>query len=155
MPATLQQQMDLRDARYRPTVDTNAAQALLDLTADEVIALTESSDLIGWNIAVDADGRRELRLLSASVAHYHDTLGSRPLRMSFEQMLGKILLHAKPVLASTEIQRALNCDSGHVINLISAGELQVVPGTDWGRGRGNVASVRRASFTEFLRRRQL
>jgi hypothetical protein len=155
MTTAIQRQMDLRDARYRPAADTNAAMRDLDLTADEVIALTESGDLVGWNIAVDPTGRRELRILSASVAHYHDTLGSRPQRFTFEQMLGRVLLHTKPVIASTEVQRALNCDSGHVINLIEAGELAVVRGTDWGRGRGNVASITRASFVEFLRRRQL
>jgi hypothetical protein len=155
MSSAVQRQMDLRDPRYRPTTDTNAAMALLDLSADEVLALVDSGDLAGFNIAVDANGRRELRILASSIAHYHNTLGSRPVALDFEKVVKAILPHNKPVISGVELQRMLNCDSGHVINLLLARELEAVKGTSWGAGRGNTASVTRASVIEFLRRRLL
>lgn len=157
MTATLQRppvqrQMDLRDPRYRPMAGVNAAMRDLDLTAVEVTALLDGGDLIGWNIAT-GEARREIRVLTDSLAHYQRTLGSRPYPFEEGKVLRLILPHDKPALSGVEIQRAFNCDSGHVINLIEAKLLKIVPGTDWQRGPGGSPSVTRTSVIEFLKRR--
>ncbi|HXE41389.1 MAG TPA: hypothetical protein VN516_00080, partial [Candidatus Baltobacteraceae bacterium] len=63
LPRAIQTKMDLRDARFRPLGDVNAAMRDLDMSAPEVDALLDIQLLLGFNIAVDPDGRRELRVL--------------------------------------------------------------------------------------------
>jgi hypothetical protein len=149
----VQRQMDLRDPRYRPMANVNTAMRDLDLSAEDVGALVESGDLMAFNIALNPQGRKELRILTASIAHYLQTLGSRPFPHTLHSQLSTILPHDKPMLSGVEVQRALNCDSGTVINLVEARALKLVPRTDYGAGRGCTPSITRESFIAFLKAR--
>jgi len=162
----MQGHFDLRDARFRPVImAADVCARLPDVDLDDVETMLANGMLIGFNIAVDAtprrgtqtdpNPRRELRVLVRSVEHYQGTGGMRALILPFSQIFQLMLPHDKPVITSAELQRSMNCDSGHVINLIWAGLLKIVPGTDWSQGRGCTASVQMASYGAFLKARQL
>lgn len=153
MPSSLQLRFDLRDARWRPVLDVNGAQAALDLEAEEVIDKLDLGQLVGFNIALDRNGRRELRILAASIEHYRVTLGSRPFELSWPKIFRLIIPHDKPVIAGTEIDRGLNCDPDHRLNLIRAERFRLAdPRAEvkWRRGPGGAPAVSRDSFERFL-----
>lgn len=155
----LQAAFCLDDERFRPVMKVNGAMWALDRTALEIDALLDLGveGLIGFNVSTSPgeSARRELRILARSIEHYRLTGGMRPLRMTFAEVRRLMLPHDKPVISGVELQRSLNCDSGHVINLIEAGRLATVPGTTWSQGRGCTASVVTESYVSFLKQRLL
>jgi hypothetical protein len=150
--------MDLRDARFRPLVNANAAMAMLDVDALEVDNLIDLGMLAGFDIST-AQNRKELRVLTRSIEHHKTTIGSRAFITiesgTWEKIFKLLLPHEKPVMSGVELQRSMNCDSGHVLNLIGAKLLIVAKGTDWQRGPGGSPSVLVASYEKFMKGRML
>ena len=161
----IQTRLDLRDPRRRPMIGMNGAMNLLDLDAWEIEPLLERRGekptaygrLIGFNIAVDETGRRELRFLTESLEHFLASLTNPklcPYYPTWPQILKLVLPHDKPVITGVELSAALNCDSQHVLNLLDARLLKLVPGSDpMRRGPNGSPALTRASFEDFLDRR--
>ena len=150
---TFQKWFNLGDPTFRPTVDLNGAMAILDRDALQVDDLLSSGLLIAFNIAVERDARRELRFLCASLDHFKNT--GKAQGLEFATILRFLLPHDKPILTNGEIQRALNCSSEIVIDLVNADELELVPKTTFRRGHGGEAVITAQSFSEFIGERQV
>jgi hypothetical protein len=137
----------------RPMGDLNAAMRDLDLDADRIRALLDEGKLIGFNISTNKSARICLRLLTKSVEHYRQTGGKKPLVLEWPQMFRLVLKHDKLWLRGLEIQRALNCDEGHVASLILAGYFVLMKKSHPGHGGSPI--VTRGSFEAFLKGRLL
>lgn len=160
MTTATQTQLKLRDPRYkRPVMTMSAAKGVLDVSEDEIIAMIEERlALIAFDIATPKAKLRELRILTASVAEhlrdnpdndpcYHTTIcPSEAVRLVLPK-------HDKPFFTGTELQRALNCGSDHIIALVESKALKLVPGTSYQPGPGGSPCITRASFEAFLNSR--
>jgi hypothetical protein len=132
--------------------DLNAAMRDLDLNADQVNALLDEGKLIVFNIAVKETTRKNLRVLTRSIEHYRETDGKSPLLLEWPEIFKLILPHDKHFVRGLEIQRSLNCDQGHVGNLILAGLLGPLNKRPQ-RGPGGSPIVTRENFEKFLKGR--
>jgi hypothetical protein len=110
----------------RPLGCLNAAMRDLDLDAARVCEMIDVGQLIAFNIAVKTSGRPALRILTRSIEHCQASGSKKPLVLVWPEIFRLILPHEKPFLRGLEIQRGLNCDRGHVENLILAGLLGMV-----------------------------
>ena len=165
--APAQLKLPLTNPRYRrPTMTVAAAKGMLDLGEDDIIELIEVQvALIAWDIATPghrgAERRRELRILTQSVAEYQQLNPARCEEYycaitpdaAINLLLSTIdARHSIPrdFITVNEVQRVFNCGSTHVINLIQSKALALVPKTDYQRGPGGSPSIARESFIEFL-----
>jgi len=160
LPPVIQQQLGLRDPKFRPLSDVKTVLRDLgefDIDAEQVRALVEQRVLIGFNIAVDDLGRCELRVLTKSIDFFRATNGRKcheladDPQQNWEKIFRLVVPHKKPIVTGLEIRRGLLCDRGHVENLILAGCLtplkksQPGPGGSW--------TVSRESYEAFLKGR--
>jgi hypothetical protein len=162
-----QRELGLKLERYQlPVMDVSTAKGFLAMTEDQVLAaIEEQLALIAWNIASPKTLRRELRILTQSVSLY---LAKNPERCPeyycadfCPDTAAECLLdfidgrHAspRPWIDGKEIQRAMNCGSTHVINLVESKCLKLMPGSDYQRGPGGSPNIIRASFLQFLKTR--
>lgn len=168
MTTATQTQLKLRDPRYkRPVMSVSAAKGVLDVSEDEIIAMIEERlALIAFDIASPKAKLRELRILTASVAeHLRDNPDCDPC---YHTMIPPgaavdIILRSLPDrtkmgpgsawFTGTELQRALNCGSDHIIALVEAKALKLVPGTSYQPGPGGSPCITRESFEAFLNSR--
>ena len=158
----------LRTPRCRPLANTDCVKWSLDVSAEDIEQLIDLGYLIVFDISVTLESRsplmshrRELRFLTRSIEHYRLTLGMRRLELTWPQMAELILPPEKKSFTGVEIDAALSCDPNHRLNLIRAGELELLPSrrkycrTGWTRGRNRGPTVTRESIEDFLRRRKL
>ena len=162
LPASIQAKLDLGDTQLRPLGDVNTAMRDLNLDSEEVRMLVQLGYLVAFNIACDwrsrkaaSAGRRrgksELRVLTRSIEDYRALESKRVCRYEWPQLFHLIVPDRKWAIEGKEIQRALNCDHGHVKNLIAAKQLVVV---EKGRpGPGGSPTICRASLERFLKSR--
>ena len=127
---------------------------LVDYNEDEILALIFDHWLLGpaWNIASQKATKRELRVLMLCVRHFKTTGKRLKIAGNFAAMI--LPPHTKPFFTGQELQRAFNCKSSHIINLLAEGSLEKMPGTDWRPGRGGSPVIARMSVMEFLKARQ-
>jgi hypothetical protein len=183
MPAQLK--LPIKAPAYvRPLMKITAAQGTLDCSEDEILELLEvQGALIAFDIASPGAKRRDLRILTQSVTEYlqagkspcyHtmlppaeavdivlaslkpelNTLSSVASAAKEDQLPGG-RPQVRPWLTGNEIQRLLQCGSTHLINLVEARLLKLLPGTDYQRGPGGTPKILRASFVQFLQERLL
>ena len=137
----------------------SAAKGVLDVSEDEIIAMIEERlALIAFDIATPKAKLRELRILTASVAeHLRDNPDCDPCYHTTicpDEAVRLVLpKHDKPFFTGTELQRALNCGSDHIIALVESKALKLVPGTSYQPGPGGSPCITRASFEAFLNSR--
>ena len=155
-----QRLLNLNDPRYRrPTMQIGAVKGILDIGEDEVIALIEEGSLVAWNIALPGAERRELRVLTQTVALAQARMVSSGSARSGAQLITEketftlLFPHAKPFVTGTEAQRMLNCGSTHVIRLVNEGCLEQCKGSKYRRGPNGSPAITRESFEGFLRER--
>jgi len=154
LPPVFQAQMDLRDPRLRPLSEVQAVIRDLgefDIDAEHVRQLVEQRLLIGFNIAVAAVGKKEIRVLTKSIEFFRTHQGRKYHDLEWPQIFRQIVRHQKPFVSGLEIRRALICDRGHVENLVSAGQLAALSKSKPGPGGSWVIS--RESFETFLQGR--
>jgi hypothetical protein len=159
-PAT-QLRLPLHDPRYRrPMMPVAAVKGILDITEDQVIELVEVDlALWAWNIANPDASRREVRILTQSVARYQELSGQgitvQDRGFELPQVLGFILGdgNGKPWLTGVEVQRKLNCGSTLVLHLVESRALALLDGTDYRRGPSGSPCITRQSFIRFLETR--
>lgn len=160
LPASIQLQIGLRDPRFRPVSDVKTVLRDLgefEIGAEQVSQLVDQNILIGFNIALDdsPDGRRELRILTCSIEFFRSTNGKKYHELEWPKIFRLICPHDKPLVRGTEISRTLICDGQHVLNLLGAGRLKRVPGTNFQRGPGGTPSITRESYEQWLKGRLL
>jgi hypothetical protein len=158
---TSQLHLPIKDPRYkRPTMCVEAAKGSLDLSEDEIVAMVETGALVAWNIAHPQADRRYLAILSASVAEYQAALKAGTVGDCYHSTICpdeaiNLLLprHDKPFVLGTEVAEIFNCGSTHVMNLIEAKALLILPRSTYRRGPGGSPCISLASFVQFLQNR--
>ena len=154
LPPVIQQQLGLRDPKFRPLSDVKTVLRDLgefDMDADCVRAMVEQQVLIGFNIAVDDLGKLELRILTKSIEFFRATQGKKYHELEWAQIFRQIVPHQKPIVTGLEIRRALICDRGHVENLILGKRLVALKPSQ--PGPGGSPAVSRESYENFLKGR--
>ena len=135
----------------------SAREKIRGLDEDDILAMIEDGQLAwAWNIGLGE--ARYIRIYPACIEHYKKTGGSRPQAVVDLDLVITTLLaqhRGKPWIKSTTLALILNCGSTHIINLIEAKALSIVPGTTWGTGPTGAALVTPASFKQFLIARRL
>jgi hypothetical protein len=118
----------------------------------DVMAMIEESGELSWAWNIGMGRARSVRLLTAGVEHFART--GRPLDWDWRRVLEEIFRGChKPFLTGTEAQRILNCSSTLVMNLVRAGALNLLPGTQWQAGRAGSPLIGCESFVGFLEQR--
>jgi hypothetical protein len=157
MPASIQTRLEIGETRFRPLGDTITAMRDLDMNAEEVRSLVQLGYLIGFDIAcggahgVTRPTKMELRILTRSVEQFRLLRRKRVCEMEWPQIFRLIVPHQKPVVTGLEVQRGLNCDRGHVENLVLAGHLTALKKS--APGPGGTWTICRASYENFLKER--
>ena len=151
----------LSDPRYkRPLAAVETAKGLLDLTEDEIGNLVDDGQLVAFDIRMPEAERRELRILTASIAEFQRDNPDRSEcyvsqicpDVAIKTVLAAVK-HDKPYLTGLEIKRLLNCGRQHVINLIEARALILLPGTTYRPGPNGSPVVGRVTLTAWLTQR--
>ena len=143
--------LPIKDPRYKsPTMTVGTARGILDCGEDEIIERLELGLLTGWDIGTAQIRRREIRILTATVAA-NLAEPTRTVEMLPEEAIRLVLpANGKPWISGLELQRVLACSSTLVIDLVSAGLLRTLARTSWRRGPGGSPVVSRESVVEFL-----
>jgi hypothetical protein len=141
----------------RPLMPISAVMWRLDVQEDQVLELIEEGRLAyAFNIALDRSRARALRILTESVSDYLKGR-VRPADDTPEEFerVARQILPGNPVILGTDLCRALNCGSTHVMNLTARGAFQTVPGTKWGTGPGGSPRLERGSVLTWLKERRV
>ena len=128
--------------------DVNSVMRDLDMSAERVRELLELGTLVGFNISAKKSGCRVLRILTKSVERYRATGKIYQPQMEWPEIFRLILPHEKLFVRGHEIARGLNCDRGHVENLIESGLLTVNKKSQPGPNGSPI--IPRNSFENFL-----
>jgi hypothetical protein len=124
MSAVVQRQFDLGLATGRPMHSVNSAMAILDQDEDAVLNLIELGFLaFAFDIRSPKSSKREPRILTESIRSY---LRGDHLRAvvdksdaALDQALKQLFKHSRPTVRGTEIRRAFNCSSQHILDLVA------------------------------------
>lgn len=154
MPAVAIQRPLISVEQTRALVSLDVVKTeLMDYTEDQILtfvfAMSNGLPMLGpvWNIATEKAKRAERRVLMACVREFK--AGKVPARLTKAQCLEAILPHAKPFLTGMELQRAFNCSSTHIMNLIAEERLATV-NREWHPGRNGSPLITHASVIQFL-----
>lgn len=122
---------------------------------DDVLALVEEGAIeFAWDIGLG--DRRELRFLARSVEFCRATAGKRFLNWEDERALREVLgKWEKPFIPGTRLKLVFNCSSALILDLVTSGNLRVLPGTSWNRGPGNSPQITVESVRLFLKNRRV
>lgn len=156
MLATQQRKMILDDPTL--TVLSTIADARAKLPGhdeDDILALIEEGIILhAWNIALKKTAAREIRILPACIDHYKSTGGARPFPIGGPDPLAPILATDKPFILGARLKLILNCGATHIINLVDAKLLRVLPGTKYQRGPNGSPVIEMKSLLSFMQARQ-
>jgi hypothetical protein len=149
---------------------SDARRALPGHDEDDITLLIEENVLLAWDISLrPGDTARELRILPHTIDRYARA-GSKSFSVTsvisckksgslsnpFSATWPSLLLgrhQDKPFLFATTIRLLLNCGATHVTNLVDAGSLVQLTGTEYRRGPNGAACIERGSFLTFLKGR--
>ena len=161
-PVPTQRKFVLTDQPVLALATVHHARSLLPgHDEDDILALIEDGSLLyAWDIRggdVSSPASREIRILPACIEHYRLTGGHRPFPKSDHQVEADLLfnLGSKTFTTSRRLALVLNCSSTHVINLIEARQLAVLPNTTWGTGPNGAALVTIESVKTFFSSRRI
>jgi hypothetical protein len=141
-----------------PALTIEAARYLLAPVGEwNVFALIEDGRLSHvWNVAV-RQGRRELRILPASVERYLARRAGRTVPPITDRAALDFFLpdgERPPWLPIRHVWHSFNMDDQQALALVRAGELELAPGTVIRSGIPG-ARIATASFCRFLERRRV
>ena len=147
----------------RPVVCMSTACAALALTSAKVSALIEEGGISwAWNLALHRQCRREIRILTQSIAECQR--GERHLTGGDEELPAVLRLifpmlgqgpGAITTLSGMIIADRLGIDQGHAGNLINARLFKMAKGAVCRRGRGGSPQIVLESVLELLRARRI
>jgi hypothetical protein len=132
----------------RPLGNLNAAMRDLDMDADGIRRLIDEGVLIAFDIARQKSKPQHLRILTKSIDYYRQNSGKKFMVLEWPEIFRLVLPHEKLFVRGLEMQRSLNCDEGHVANLIKSGFFTLAKKARAGRDGSPI--VTRASFENFL-----
>jgi hypothetical protein len=158
-PSPIQPRL-LRVPEFRPMMTIEGVRAALAYTEDEVLADIDDGTLeYALDIGRSEAERRAVRVFAPCVDARREQLLGRAGRKNFGWPEIEATLFPtradKPFVPSPDLRLALNCSSEMIIYLLDAGDLSMLPGTDYSRGRHGAALVTWKSITKFLRDRRL
>ena len=131
------------------------AKGLLGLDESQIESLVDDGRLVAFDIRTPRAARRELRILTDSIAQQlrmTGSGGSRPTispAAALARVLGDIG-HDRPLLTGVEARQVLNCGGQHLMNLVKCRALPTVRGTRRHPGPGGSPIIARATFAEWL-----
>lgn len=150
--------LDDRPAIVLATIDA-ARHSLPGHDEDDIISLIEEGFLaFGWNIALrEKDAAREVRIFPDCMAWYSRSLGNGSYERTTDDVLAALLKQNgdKPFIRGSVLRLILNCSSTHLIRLVDAKLLSLLPDTDYGRGPSGTPMVTVASVRSFLKARRM
>jgi hypothetical protein len=139
----------------------------LNMGDEEIRQLIEQHMLIGFNIAVDASGRKVMRILTHSLEYFRQTNGRLALKMAWPEIF-KLIFPGRPsgpvpfpaarfsgtplTLTGLDLKQGLNCCRGHVENLAHLYFEVVRPAR---RGRGHTPDFKTTSVECWLKERRI
>lgn len=139
-----------------PMLGIAAARDILHLDVDMVLELIADRKLAwAWNIGL-GKRRSEIRILARCLRGYQASNTSCNLaEVPQEEIIAHILAREKkPWIEGVTLKHLLACENDLIIDLVTARELAVMPGTNWRRGPGGSPSITRESVINFLKRRR-
>jgi hypothetical protein len=134
-----------------------SVKALLDVSEDDVLDLIGDGQLRwAWNLSATSGPRSFVRVWSRSVTCYL-VPGAQPPEPDTLDIVIEELLPDGPTgrVRAVELQRVFNVSSGHVLNLLAAGALQMAKRSVCRIGHGGSPEITRASVVELLKGRVL
>lgn len=149
--APIQKWLPIRCEMQLPTCDLVGARAILGKHENEIKELADADEFPCWNIARPGSGRAERRFLTRALRDYAE---GRPVNRDEDWIIRLLYGREKPFILGKYFYAAWNCDEGTASNLIEDGVLKVVPGSTYGRGRGNTPCITWASAVQFLKDRR-
>lgn len=159
--SVLQRRLDFPDLKTgRPFMSINAVMGWLDKDEDTIKYLYEDGLLrFAFNIASPRAQKAEVRILTECVRAYirmdHLNLLSVPRAQDdLDAVLKTIFPHSRATVRGTEIRRALNCSSQHILDLDSEGCLKRDEKVKL-RTPKSSPSYHRSSVINFLKSRRL
>jgi len=141
----------------------SAREQLPGHTEDDVTALIEEGHLLhAWNIGLGQ--ARDIRIWPECISHYLRTAGSQPSTINhqpstrryprtLDQVIAQMLQTNKPYLTSSQLRLLLNCGPTHILHLVEAGALSLMPGTTYTRGPQGAALITIQSLKAFFQNR--
>ena len=155
--------LDLRQADNsrltfrRPMLGMNAAKAVTGFNEDEILAEIFSGK-IKWafNLAAADTERQFVIILTRSLVCFCEPTLTQP--ETLEGVANAVLPQQSLVtgnLRGTDLQKAFNVTSEHVLNLIRAGRVTESRKSATHQGRGGSPTITRASVVQFLKQRRL
>lgn len=151
--SALTESCDQARPRPRPTVCLNGAAQRVGEDEHRILARIEEGSIShAWDISAGGGARRAARVLVACLDRLE---GSRLEEVTDEE--AELLLVPEDLerVPGPRVAWGLNCASGHVLNLVAAGELTIAAGSICRRGPGGSPAVTADSFRSFLRRRRI
>lgn len=121
-------------------------------TEDDILALIEEG-VIQWAWNIGLGQSREIRIWPESIeqALNPKTAATESAR---QDPVDRIIA-GKPFIRGRDLRIILNCSSTHIIALLNARQLEVLPNTNWGTGRNGTPLITAASLRTFFRDRQV
>lgn len=139
----------------RPLVSSESVSAILDRTAEEVVHLAESGDLLAFNVSVKPDARRCLRISTDSLDAYikgtHRRSAETPGQV--RQQIAEMFPLASGSVRTATLARVLNICPRQARNLIKSDLLEVIHLSTGGQGNSSI--VTRASCINFILSRRI
>jgi hypothetical protein len=151
-----QRRLPLKLEIEAPMMSIPSARDILHLDVDSLADLIADRSIAwAWNIGL-GKRRAEIRILTKCLRGYQATSSSCNLSDKGEdEIIGYILAREKkPWIEGVSLKFLLACENSHIVELVSAGELAVMPGTSWQPGPGGSPRIECASVVEFLKRRR-
>lgn len=125
---------------------------------DDVISLIDEGFLLfAWNIALREDASREVRIHPDCLNWYVRTHGKGAFPFAEEDVASGLLKRNgdKPFIRGSVLRLILNCSSAHIINLVEAKLLKLVPDTEYHPGPLGTPLITVSSLKSFLKSRRL
>lgn len=160
MTSPTQRALDLRNddgsrLTYRlPMTSIDGAKPLLGMNEDEIMALIDEGKIRwAWDLACQSRAARFVRILNRSLVCYEKPFLAQPETLA--QVIELILPPVSKITGTvrgTELQRACNVSSTHVINLVEA---KIICAKDWKRGPNGSPLITRSSVVRLLTDRRI
>lgn len=152
-----QRRLPVKIEIFAPLMDIAGARAALQKDQDEILDLIEDRTIAwAWDIGTGI-ARAEIRIFAKCIRGCQTTNGKCGLAGEDEnKIIGQILARENnPWIYGKRLRHLLNCSSELIIDLIEGGDLSILPGTAWHRGRKGTPCVTRPSVITFLQARRM
>lgn len=151
-----QRSLNLKFQTKAPLCDLKFAQNILAKNEDDICEMIAMGDIAwAWNIGT-GNHRREIRIFTKCVLGCDATNGKCGLAGEAEEKIIAQILAREPhsFIKGKRLRLLFLCHDTVLTGLLNTGELAVLPGTTWRRGRDGTPLVTKESVVKFLHARR-